>query len=136
VARYEAEVSSPAVSTLERLLRAAGQELVLATRDVRPIDLSGDRMAALRRHRVEVLRLARAAGATNVRVFGSVVRGDDDLDSDIDLLVDYDVADGLMPIVELKRALEELLGARVDIAPTVLLKAPVARSALAEAIPL
>ena len=69
-------------------------------------------------------------------MFGSVVRGEDDLDSDVDLLVDYDVDAGLVPIVELKRALEELLGERVDIAPTALLKASVARSALAEAIPL
>jgi predicted nucleotidyltransferase len=43
---------------------------------------------AVRQHRPEILELARKHGAANVRIFGSVLRGDDDLQSDIDLLVD------------------------------------------------
>lgn len=43
---------------------------------------------AVRQHRSEILELARKHGVTNVRIFGSVLRGDDDLQSDIALLVD------------------------------------------------
>lgn len=136
VARYERDAASPAVSTLERLLRAAGQELVLSTRQTAVADLSGERMRLLRRHRVEVLRLCRRAGASNIRVFGSVARGDDSSGSDIDLLVDFDVEAGLLPLVELRNSLEDLLGGGVDIAPAALLKPRVARTALAEAVPL
>ena len=41
--------------------------------------------------REEILMIAAKHGASNVRIFGSVVRGDDDEKSDIDLLIDYDL---------------------------------------------
>ncbi len=44
----------------------------------------------LRRHRVAIRRIARAERASNVRVFGSVARGDAGLSSDYDLVVDLD----------------------------------------------
>lgn len=136
VARYESGAVSPSVSTLERLLHAAGQELQLSSRAATATDLSGERAALLRRHRVDIVGYAHAAGARNVRLFGSCARGEDDSDSDIDLLVDFDITDGLMPIVRLKAQLEGLLGQPVDIAPVALLKPKVAASALAEAVPL
>lgn len=137
VARYEGDVVSPAVSTLERLLRAAGHELVLEARPAPAADLSGEGMRHLRRHRMEVLRLCREAGATDVRVFGSVARGEDRSGSDIDLLVDYDAAArGLLPLVALSSALEELLLRKVDVAPESILKPRVARAARADAVPL
>lgn len=136
VARYESDSTSPSVATLERLLRAAGSTLVLSTAPARPVDLSSTRAALLRRHRGDVLRLARKAGASNVRVFGSVARGDDDAGSDIDLLVDFDVAGGLLPIIALQGELEELLGQKVDVAPVSMLKDSVAETALPEAIAL
>ena len=43
---------------------------------------------AVRQHRSEILALARKHGAANVRIFGSVLRGEDKPDSDIDLLID------------------------------------------------
>jgi predicted nucleotidyltransferase len=49
----------------------------------------------LARHRDEVLEIAHAYGASNVRVFGSTARGDDTADSDIDLLVDLAPSVGL-----------------------------------------
>jgi predicted nucleotidyltransferase len=99
-------------------------------------DLSGGRAALLRENRGEILRLARAAGARDVRVFGSVARGDANDASDIDLLVDFDISHGLMPIVTLKQQLEDLLHEAVDVAPVALLKPDVAASALAKAVPL
>lgn len=43
---------------------------------------------AVRHRRTEILEIARKHGATNVRIFGSVLRGEDHPDSDVDLLVD------------------------------------------------
>jgi predicted nucleotidyltransferase/DNA-binding XRE family transcriptional regulator len=137
VARYESGASSPSLATLERLVRAAGAELVLTTTPAPAADLSGARAVRLRRNRREILRLAREAGATNVRVFGSVARGEDDASSDIDLLVDYDAASaGLLPIGRLEAALETLLGEPVDVSPADMLRPEVAAAAHREAVPL
>jgi predicted nucleotidyltransferase/DNA-binding XRE family transcriptional regulator len=136
VARYESGAVSPSVATLERLIHAAGAELVLSVRQATPTNLSGKRAIKLRRHRREVIALARQAGAVNVRLFGSVARGDDNRTSDIDLLVDFDIGRGLVPLVELADSLEQLLDERVDIAPVALLKPAVAKRALSEAVPL
>jgi predicted nucleotidyltransferase len=81
-----------------------------------------------------VLAAAERFGATNVRVFGSVARGDATPNSDIDLLVDFDVSSGLLPLISLAAALEEILGFTVDITPTTLLKDDVARTALIDAV--
>jgi len=70
-------------------------------------------------------------------VFGSVARGDDDADSDIDLLIDYDLGpDGLGPLVDLRDELRRILGEPVDVAPVGLLPDLVAERALIEAVPL
>lgn len=90
----------------------------------------------LRRHRKAVLRLARQVGARNVRLFRSVARGDATEDSDIDLLVDFDSAAGLLPILHLGEQLSVLLGYNVDVAPADMLRDDVAASALAQAVPL
>ena len=136
VARYECGSVSPSIATFERLIHATGHELVLDTRPAAATDLSGARAIKLRRNRAEVLDLARQSGALNVRIFGSVARGDDGPSSDIDLLVDFDVERGLVPLVELADSLEHLLDERVDIAPVALLKPAVAKKALSEAVPL
>jgi hypothetical protein len=64
-----------------------------------------------------ILRLIAEHGGSNVRVFGSVARGEADEDSDIDLLIDQDWSRlsgwGGMSLVV---ALEDLLGRKVDIA--------------------
>jgi predicted nucleotidyltransferase/DNA-binding XRE family transcriptional regulator len=136
VARYEGDLSSPAVATLERLLRAAGAELVLSVEPAPASDLSSSRAAALRRHRGEVRRLLRTIGARNARVFGSVARGDDDEASDIDLVVDYPSDAGLLPLIRLRRELSGLVGFDIDLVPFDALRADVAERVLAEAIPL
>jgi uncharacterized protein len=136
IARYERNTVSPAVATLERILRAAGTTLKLSSASAVSADLSGDRATCLRRHRKEVLRLARQVGAHNVRLFGSVARGDATDDSDIDLLVDYDSSAGLLPILHLGEQLSALLGYKVDVAPSDMLRDDVAASAHAQAVPL
>ena len=138
VARYEAGAVSPSVATLERLVRAAGASLVLGTQPAPASDISSGRAAKLRRHRMDIIDRARANGVVDVRVFGSVVRGDDDEASDIDLLVSFDASggEGLRPIIRLKSELEELLGETVDVVPVELLSGEVAETARREAVPL
>jgi predicted nucleotidyltransferase len=57
-----------------------------------------------------------------VRLFGSVARGDDRPDSDIDLLVDFDQDSSLFDLMRMTRELEELLGHPVDVVSTAGLK--------------
>jgi predicted nucleotidyltransferase len=90
----------------------------------------------LRRFRLEILRLARQAGASNVRIFGSVARGENRVDSDIDLLVDFDISEGLLPIVVLTQQIATLINMPVDVAPVDVLKPEIARIAIREGVPL
>ena len=69
----------------------------------------------LRPHRRDILELATHHGARNVRVFGSVARGDDRPDSDVDLLVDVERGCSLLDIIGLEQDLEQLLGRRVEV---------------------
>ena len=92
------------------------------------------RTRRLRRHRRDIQRLTQGHGASHVRVFGSVARGDDDADSDLDLLVDLSDDVGLVGLAALERELSELLEMSVDVVPAELLKPSVRRTAEAEAI--
>lgn len=65
--------------------------------------------------RVEILRFARAHGATRVRVFGSVARGEETAGSDLDLLVDLAPGRSLLDLVAIKQDLADLLGREVDV---------------------
>ena len=138
VARYESGAASPSVSTLSRLLRAAGRRLVVKSEDVgSSIDLSGRRMRRLRANRQRIHRAVRDVGASNARVFGSVARGEDTPGSDIDMLVDMDVnTRGVLPLIRLRRELESIVGEPVDVATPSLLKPEIAKHAVAEAVPL
>lgn len=69
----------------------------------------------IERNREEILRIAARHGATNVRVFGSVARGDDRADSDVDLLVKMADDRSLVDLVGLEQELEELLRRKVDV---------------------
>lgn len=69
----------------------------------------------LREKRDEILRLAQVHGATNVRVFGSVVRGEWTESSDIDFLVDMKPDRSLLDMAALLSDLRDLLGRRVDV---------------------
>ncbi|MBI3321979.1 MAG: nucleotidyltransferase family protein [Candidatus Omnitrophica bacterium] len=69
----------------------------------------------IRDHRAEILRLAAKYGARNMRVFGSVARGDARPDSDIDVLVDLEPGHSLLDLGGLLIELQELLGCHVDV---------------------
>lgn len=69
----------------------------------------------VRNKREEVLRIARQYGARNVRVFGSVARGEATPDSDVDFLVDMEPGRSLFDLGGLLMDLQELFGCRVDV---------------------
>lgn len=64
----------------------------------------------------EIRAIAAAHGARNVRVIGSVARGTERDDSDLDLLVTFDPGVGLLQHARLTLELEHLLGRKVDVA--------------------
>jgi uncharacterized protein len=69
----------------------------------------------LRSQRSEILSLAAHHGARNVRVFGSLVRGDERADSDIDFLVEVEPGRSLLDVIGLEQDLSELLGRKVEV---------------------
>lgn len=72
-------------------------------------------MPVLNRHRDNLLALASRHRATRIRIFGSVARGEDKPDSDIDLLVDFAPEASLLDLVGLQQDAEALLGRQVDV---------------------
>lgn len=99
IAAYESGQRVPSQAMQTRLLEAARP---------RPSVL-------LARYRDEVLRLAARNRATDVRVFGSIARGEDTPDSDVDLLVSFQPGASLLDQAGLIADLEDLLGRHVDV---------------------
>jgi predicted nucleotidyltransferase len=75
----------------------------------------GERIEELKAIREDLCRIAAAHGASNVRVFGSVGRGEQDASSDLDLLVDMAGGRSLFDLIALSNDLEESLGVDVDV---------------------
>jgi hypothetical protein len=69
----------------------------------------------LKSKREEILRLAAKYGARNVRIFGSVARGEDEGESDVDFLVEMEQGRSFLDLVGLWQDLQELLGGEVDV---------------------
>lgn len=86
--------------------------------------------------RDEVLRIAAQHGAHNVRLFGSVVRGEASEGSDVDFLIHLDADRSLLDHVALIQDLEDFFGCRVDVVTDRTLHRLVRDRVLAEAVPL
>ncbi len=86
--------------------------------------------------RADILRLAEQHGACNLRVFGSVARGEANEGSDLDLLVDWEPGRSLLDHVGLVQDLEELLGVKVHVGTERSLHWYVRDRILSEATPL
>ncbi len=67
------------------------------------------------KHRDAILALAAKHGATDVRIFGSVARGDENEASDVDVLVRMEAGRSLFDMGELLMDLRDLLGCKVDV---------------------
>jgi predicted nucleotidyltransferase/DNA-binding XRE family transcriptional regulator len=119
ISAYESGYRQPAVPALAALMDAAGYELVLGMRRQprRLKRLSGPVGRRVRRRRQELIAAAAAHGVRNLRVFGSVARGEDRPDSDVDLLADLPPGLSLFGLGRLEAELEAILGSRVDLIP-------------------
>ncbi len=93
-------------------------------------------LANIKDRREEILRTARRHGARNVRVFGSVVRGDAVDQSDVDVLVELEDGRSLLDHVAIKQDLEDLLGCEVDVVTDKSLHRLLRERILKEAVPL
>jgi len=95
-----------------------------------------DTQTLLKVRRKEILELASRNGAANVRVFGSVARGEERPDSDIDFLVNLESGRSLLDLARLLRQLKSLLGRDVDVVTEAGLRARIKQRVLKEARPL
>jgi uncharacterized protein len=86
--------------------------------------------------REDILRVASCHGAYNVRIFGSVARGEADEQSDLDVLVDMETGRSLFDLGGLLSELEDLLGRSVDVVTEKGLRDRIRQRVLQEAIPL
>ncbi len=83
----------------------------------------------LRLHRTEI----RSYGVSRLAIFGSVARGEESPESDVDILVEFDRQIGLFTFVSLQRYLESLIGRTVDLAMPESLRPEMKEAILAEA---
>ncbi|HOI59546.1 nucleotidyltransferase family protein [Methanoculleus sp.] len=90
----------------------------------------------IQKKRSRILAIAGRHGATNLRIFGSVARGEVGPESDLDLLVDLEPGRSLLDHIALIQDLEEALGCRVDVVTETALKERYKKRVLNEAVPL
>ena len=121
-ARQEAGLSQADVSRLTGVAQPniaayeSGRRAMSPTMERRLLKAIKSRPSViLRKHRTAVLALARKHHASNVRVFGSIARGDDRSESDIDLLVTFSEDASLYDQSELILDLRDLTGVDVDV---------------------
>lgn len=91
-------------------------------------------MDQLNRLRPQILAAAAANGADRLRVFGSVARREDSVDSDVDFLVALRPGSSLLDLTRLEVQLEALLGRRVDVVTEDSLYEPIRSTALRQAV--
>jgi hypothetical protein len=89
----------------------------------------------IRAKRQEILRLAEKRGARNVRVFGSLARGEADAQSDVDFLVVLEPGRSLLDLGGLLMDLRDLLGCDVDVVTEDGLRESIRNRVLKEAVP-
>jgi predicted nucleotidyltransferase len=89
----------------------------------------------VRSYRKEIMAFARRFGVRNVRVFGSVARGEATASSDLDLLIDVEPGRGYFDMTAFALAVEDLLGVFTQVATEGGLKLRIRDGVLAEAVP-
>ncbi len=65
--------------------------------------------------RDEILDIAQKHGAKNIRIFGSMARGEEGTESDLDIIVEMEKGSSLLDIIAIKQDIEDLLGRKVDV---------------------
>jgi uncharacterized protein len=127
ISAYENGHRDPSISTLRKLIEATGQRLVIDVVQARPVGLPNTpRGLLLRRRRSALHRVAERHGISNLRVFGSVARGEDGPLSDVDIAADIPESTSLIDLARAAREMSETLGVEVDLVPARALRPPVA----------
>lgn len=139
ISAYESGRREPSMPTLTRLVQATGHDLAVdvvpsreGTRGLPDTPLG----RRLRQRRKAIIRAAEKRRMHNLRVFGSVARGEDVESSDVDLLVDLDEGVGLLALIGLERELAGILGIDVDVVPADSLKPRIRERVMQEAVTL
>src|SRR5439155_26348772 len=101
----------------------------------RPRPEGGGGLALLRLSRARLQTAARRHGIRDLRVFGSVARGDETPESDVDLLVEVDPGRTLLDLIGFQQEAEDILGVGVDVASPRMMKERVRARAMREARP-
>lgn len=94
------------------------------------------RYQLLQENKEDILRIAKKHGAFNVLVFGSVARGEENSESDVDFLVEMEAERNLLDRIGLIQDLEDYLGCKVDVATVRSLRDCFRERIMKEAIPL
>ena len=92
------------------------------------------KLQQLKQYRSAIVKLAKQYRATNIRVFGSVAKGEATENSDVDFLIDPTPEQDLFDVIRLRRALQELLNCEVDIVHSTALHHSIKEEILASAI--
>lgn len=90
----------------------------------------------IKEKREEIIRIARAHGATSVRIFGSYSRGEEKPGSDIDLIVKLEPNRSLLDVIAMKQAIEDLVHRKVDVVTEAALSPYIRDDILQEAVAL
>lgn len=129
ISAYENGRRQPSLTTLRRLVDASGGTLSVTTQH-----RATPRAEQVRKNRDELLSVAAEYGATNLRIFGSVARGDAGPGSDVDLVADLPAATSLVRLAALRRRLSAILNLPVDIVPAGSLRPEVAAAVEHDAV--
>lgn len=149
VARESDRVIADARSRLVRAIREASAQGMTQQQIARAIDRSQPEVSRLlrfqgtsplarrvRKHRAEILKVVGEAGGSDVRVFGSLAEGTDDVDSDVDLLFTKGGRLGLLGLSALENEISDLIGAPVDLVPESAVRPGIRERVLEQAVPL
>jgi predicted nucleotidyltransferase len=90
-------------------------------------------MEVLRQHLPELME---KYSVSYIGIFGSYIRGEQNKDSDLDILVQFDKTPGLLKYIELENYLSDLLGVKVDLVMKSALKPNIGKRILNEVVAL
>ncbi len=140
VSAYESGGREPSLATLSALVEACGVSLEVHLGEALPTAMGPSAVGPvgrkLRRRRAAVLAVAARHGMTELRVFGSVARGQDNDSSDLDLLVRVPEGTGLLALGRFTQELQDLLHVPVDVVPDDSVKPRVRTSIDRDLVPL
>lgn len=124
--------AAPAQPSLAAVVQTALRRFLTGPKDGRTPDLIRQVLV----HRRQIVEAARQHGAIGIRLFGSVARGEDTAESDLDFLVEMAEGRTLFDVARLRASLEDLLDTAVDVVPSTNLEDALRAEIMTESIEL